>query len=157
MANRSVKTELVNMIMIENKSTARVLVLDRKISDWQGLTFPGGHVERGEPFYDSAVREAKEETGLAVKNLRSCGTVHWGNPKNGDCYLEYLYKTSDFYGVLKGTCEGDVLWMTREELESSDRLSPNFKFYLPMFFDNKYSELYFQWDGESYDSLPIYR
>ena len=112
------------MIMIENKSTGKVLVLDRRGS-WPGLTFPGGHVEKGEPFYDAAVREAKEETGLDVSDLRLCGIVHWGNRQNGDCYLEFLYKTSRFYGaLLPETVEGSIFWMSPEELKNSDRLSP---------------------------------
>ena len=154
---RITKAEIVNMIMIENKSTGKVLVLDRRGS-WPGLTFPGGHVEKGEPFLDAAVREAKEETGLDVSKLRSCGVVHWANKKTGDCYLEFLYKTSNFYGeLIGGTIEGDILWMTPDELKSSDRLSPNFELYLPMFFDNKYSELYFDWDGEGWNSKPEYK
>lgn len=121
------------MIMIENKSTGKVLVLDRRGS-WPGLTFPGGHVEKGEPFYDAAAREAKEETGLDVSDLRLCGVVHWGNKQNGDCYLEFLYKTSKFYGVLlPETVEGSITWMSPEELRNSERLSPNFSMYLPMF------------------------
>ena len=99
------------MIMIENKSPGKVLVLDRR-GLWPGLTFPGGHVEKGEPFYDAAAREAKEETGLDVSDLRLCGVVHWGNKQNGDCYLEFLYKTSKFYGVLlPETVEGSITWM----------------------------------------------
>jgi 8-oxo-dGTP diphosphatase len=145
------------MIMIENKSTGKVLVLDRKISSWAGLTFPGGHVEWGESFYDAAVREAKEETGLDVKNLTLCGVVNWANKRGGDRYLEFLYKTNDFYGVLsEGTIEGNVLWMTPEELKSSDRLSPNFDMYLPIFFGGKYKELYFRWDGKSWTAEPNY-
>ena len=61
---RKTTTEIVNMIMIENKSTGKILVLDRVASSWAGLTFPGGHVEWGESFLASAIREAKEETGL---------------------------------------------------------------------------------------------
>lgn len=155
---RTVRVEIVNMIMIENKSTGKVLVLDRKGS-WAGLTFPGGHVEHGESFYDSAIREAYEETGLEVKKLISCGVVHWANKTNGECYIEFLYKTSDFYGVLKeGTIEGNVFWMKKDELVKSERLSPNFKEYFPMFFDNnKYTELYFDWDGESWQAEPAYK
>jgi 8-oxo-dGTP diphosphatase len=63
------KIELTNMVMIEDKTTGKVLVQER-IKSWCGLTFPGGHVEEGESFVDSAVREVKEETGLDVKNLR---------------------------------------------------------------------------------------
>ena len=55
------KTEIVNMIMIENKSTGKVLVLDRRGS-WAGLTFPGGHVEKGEPFYSYSELHATEMT-----------------------------------------------------------------------------------------------
>ena len=69
--------------MIYNKSTGKVCVLDRE-KGWPGLTFPGGHTEWGESFYDSAVREAKEETGLDVSKLIPCGTVHWANKQSGE-------------------------------------------------------------------------
>lgn len=154
---RITRAEIVNMIMIENKRTGKVLVLDRRGS-WPGLTFPGGHVERGEAFVDAAIREAKEETGLDVSKLRCCGVVHWANKKTGDCYIEFLYKTSCFKGELIGeTAEGSICWMTPEELKNSDRLSSNFELYFPMFFDNKYSEMYFDWDGEGWNSEPEYK
>jgi 8-oxo-dGTP diphosphatase len=57
------------MVMIQNKHTGKVLVQDR-VKSWKGLSFPGGHVENGESFYDCAVREVKEETGLEVRDLK---------------------------------------------------------------------------------------
>lgn len=39
-----------------------------------GLTFPGGHIEKGESFVDSVIREVYEETGLTIENPRICGT-----------------------------------------------------------------------------------
>ncbi|MGN1094967.1 MAG: 8-oxo-dGTP diphosphatase [Eubacteriales bacterium] len=151
------RTEIVNMIMVENRSTKKVLVLDRTLSAWRGLTFPGGHVEWGESFYDAAIRETKEETGLDVKKLIPCGIVNWANKYNGERYIELLYKTHDFYGILtSGTREGSVLWMDAEELKRSDRLSQNFGLYLPMFFENKYSEMFFEWDGKSWTGVPKY-
>ena len=133
-----------------------VLVLDRAASDWPGLTFPGGHVEPGESFYESAVREAKEETGLSVKNLSLCGIVHWAS-ESGDRYIEYLYKTTDFTGkAIAGTREGSVKWMSRDELADSDHLSMNFDHYLPVFFGDKFTEAFFDWDGKSFTGVPKY-
>ena len=148
------KIKLYNMIMICRGD--EVLVLDRKKSDWAGLTFPGGHVEAGESFYESALREAREETGLDVKNLTLCGIVHWA-AKNGDRYIEYLYKTGDFSGdTVDGTSEGDIFWMRRDELLSSDKLSPNFEHYFPVFFGDKCAEAFFDWDGVSFEGTPKY-
>lgn len=148
------KIKLYNMIMICRGS--EVLVLDRAASDWPGLTFPGGHVEPGESFTASAIREAKEETGLDVKNVEPCGVVHWASP-DGDRYIEFLYKTTDFSGeTLDGTDEGRIFWMERAELEKSDRLSPNFEHYLPVFFGDGFTEAFFEWDGKSFDGVPKY-
>ena len=43
--NRRESVEFVNMCMIKNGD--KVLVQDRVSPDWPGITFPGGHVERG--------------------------------------------------------------------------------------------------------------
>lgn len=43
------KTELTNMCMIyDNKGN--ILVQDRVSKDWGGVTFPGGHIEKGVSF-----------------------------------------------------------------------------------------------------------
>lgn len=69
------ETELCNMCMVSD-SLGRVLVQDRlpkPTNPWSGLTFPGGHVEPGETVVASVIREVREETGLTVSDLRSCG------------------------------------------------------------------------------------
>ena len=48
--NRRETVEFVNMCMIYDGE--KVLVQERVKSDWPGITFPGGHVERGESFTD---------------------------------------------------------------------------------------------------------
>ena len=145
-----------NMTMVV-RADGKVLTLDRIKTDWPGLTFPGGKVEKGEGFTASAIREIKEETGLSVSSLIPCGVVHWADKTTGNRYVEFLYKALDFEGeLLAGTSEGNVFWMNPEELRASDRLSPNFGFYLPLFLDGGYCELFFDWDGVSWEAVPQY-
>ena len=87
------KLEITNMVMIQDIKTGKVVVQDR-VKNWCGISFPGGHAENGESIYDSAVREIKEETGLDIKNLKSCGFMFWFNNKTEDKYFTYFYKTT---------------------------------------------------------------
>jgi 8-oxo-dGTP diphosphatase len=49
----------------------KFLMLLRKGAHGGGTwSVPGGHVEFGETFEETAVREVEEETGLKIKNLR---------------------------------------------------------------------------------------
>jgi 8-oxo-dGTP diphosphatase len=149
-------TKFYNMTMVVN-AKGEVLVLDRAKTDWPGLTFPGGKVEPGESFAASAIREIKEETGLSLSSVIPCGTVHWADAKTGHRYIEFLYKSTSFTGELVGeTDEGRVFWMDPEKLRVSEKLSPNFEHYLPLFLDGGYSELFFEWDGFSWEGVPQY-
>lgn len=139
--------ELTNMVMIEDKSTGRVLVQER-VKSWKGLSFPGGHVEPGESLVDSAVREVREETGLDIRNLKSCGVIHWAHNRNFNRYIVFLYKTSDYSGeLLSETEEGRVFWVDPEELKAM-QLSENFEKYVPMFMADEFSEAYGSWNED---------
>lgn len=139
--SRSFDTEHTNMIMICDREKGAAVVIDRKIS-WRGISFPGGHVEPGESFYDSAVREAREETGLTVYDLKFCGVIHWHNVDSGKKYIVYTYKTDKYSGELvDGTDEGNVFFMDIEELKkkkNGNRIAE----YLPVFLDDGVSEAF---------------
>lgn len=47
--------------------------LDKVSGNYQGTTFPGGHVERNETFTESVIREVSEETGLVIEDPKLCG------------------------------------------------------------------------------------
>lgn len=139
------ETELTNMVMVRDKASGKVLVQQR-VKSWQGLSFPGGHVEEGESFVDSAIREIKEETGLEIRNLQPCGVIHWVHRERKNRYIVFLYKTEDFSGeLLQETEEGKVFWILPEEL-AMQNLSSNFGSYLPMFLTDGFSEAYGLWD-----------
>lgn len=70
--SRAEQAIFTNMCMIENEK-GQILIQDRQKADWPGVTFPGGHVEKGESFCASVIREVKEETGLVISNPVLCG------------------------------------------------------------------------------------
>ena len=72
---RSEPVELMNMCVLRRGS--KVLVQDRTDSNWPGVAFPGGHVEKGESFTDAVIREVQEETGLTISSPRLCGIKDW--------------------------------------------------------------------------------
>lgn len=146
------ETELTNMVMIQDSVTNKVIVQNR-VKKWHGIAFPGGHVKNGESIYDSAIREIKEETGLDIKNLKSCGFMQWYNNQTGDRYFTYFYKTFDFSGeVFDKTDEGEVFWASLDEIDKM-KLAPNFKEYLPMFLEDKYSEAFCSWNEDMRNEL----
>ena len=128
------ETELCNMCMITD-AQGRVLVQERlpkPSNPWSGLTFPGGHVEPGETVVASVIREVQEETGLTVSNLQNCGYIQWYNPIKQSQYFVFLFKTGTFSGELKDSVEGNVKWMTLEEMLAG-KLAPNMTQYLAVF------------------------
>ena len=73
---RTETVTLTNMCMVYDDA-GNVLVQDKVDKKWSGLTFPGGHIEKGESFVDSVIREVFEETGLTIEKPRICGTKDW--------------------------------------------------------------------------------
>ena len=112
---RTETVTLTNMCMVYDDA-GNVLVQDKVDKKWSGLTFPGGHIEKGESFVDSVIREVYEETGLTIEKPRICGTKDWLRD-DGSRYLVVFYKTNQFSGELKSSHEGEVKWMPLEEMK----------------------------------------
>ena len=104
---RTEMVELTNLCMI--KDGDKYLLQNRVKKDWQGYTFPGGHIEPGESIVQSAIREVKEETGLDVKHPKICGIKWWEVSKNKR-YVVLLFKTNEYCGSLQSSDEGKVFW-----------------------------------------------
>ena len=144
--DRSEKTVLTNMCMIYDDD-GNVLVQDSRDSDWGGITFPGGHVEKGESFTDAVIREVYEETGLTIETPQICGIKQWPED-DGSRYIVLFYKTSHFAGELKSSEEGEVYWTKLSRLKELP-LARGMELMLRVFLEDEVSEYYiYEEDGE---------
>ena len=136
---------LTNMCMIED-GQGRVLLQERT-GVWPGLAFPGGHVEPGESFVGSVIREVWEETGLTLERPRLCGIKQFPT-EDGRLYIGLYFKASHYSGQLRDSSEGRVLWMDRQLLPTSP-LSDGLLEALPVFEQDDLSEVYCRYvDGQ---------
>lgn len=136
------KVKMTNMCMIVNKETNQVLVQDR-IKNWSGITFPGGKLELGEAIVPSTIREVQEETGLTITNLQFCGIKDWYDYQKEERYIVFLLKTYDFTGTLiDETYEGKVFWVDIDKIKDY-KLSPDFEEMLGIF-QGKGTEFFYE-------------
>lgn len=131
------KVIITNMCMIYD-DCGRVLVQNRIASSWSGIAFPGGHTEKNEAITDSVIREIYEETGLTVSELQFCGIKEWF-PKDGERYIVFLYKTNCFKGKITSSDEGEVFWVTADELPKLN-LASGMKYTLEVFLNDNVNE-----------------
>lgn len=114
--SRSQNVILTNMCLIEDDRGRLVMqIRDPKRYAWSGAALPGGHIEPHESLVESVIREIKEETGLTIKHPQLVGMKHWYT-KDDERYLVFLYRTSEFEGNLRSSDEGEVKWVSRQEL-----------------------------------------
>ena len=136
------RTEVVtitNMCMVYDGT--KVLVQEKVDDDYCGVTFPGGHVEKGESFTDAVIREVFEETGLKIFSPMLCGIKDWSND-DGSRYMVLFYKTDKFEGTLTSSEEGEVCWMELEEMKKMN-LAGGMDKMLEVFLNDDLSEHFF--------------
>ena len=111
---REEKAVFTNMCMITD-GHGNVLVQDKLDPGFRGLTFPGGHVEPGESFVESVIREVHEETGLTIEDPVLCGIKQFPT-ESGARYVVLFFKASKYSGHIRSSEEGLVYWLPRSEL-----------------------------------------
>ena len=144
--SRPEKAIFTNMCMLYD-AHGNILVEERVKEDWRGIAFPGGHVEPGEAFTDSVVREVWEETGLKIEHPTLCGVKQF-HTEAGERYVVFLYKSDKFSGELSSSAEGRVFWIKREELKNYP-LALDFEVLVRVFEDDGLSEFFcYEEDGK---------
>ena len=138
--SRAEQVILTNLCMVYDRE-GNILVQDRKDPGWPGICFPGGHIEPGESFVESVIREVWEETGLTIENPILCGTKQFPT-RNGERYVVFFYKANRYHGELKSSDEGEVFWIPREDLNKYQMVE-DFLDMVKVFEDDDLSEFYY--------------
>jgi 8-oxo-dGTP diphosphatase len=90
----------------------------------------GGHIERGEDVMAAALREVREEAGLAPGNLRLSAVVHvdGGDPLLGVLFFVFTGRVEDT--TVRESPEGTLEWHSLANLPVS-QMAPDLPVILP--------------------------
>lgn len=141
--SRSEPVVLTNMCMVTD-GNGNVLVQNRKDPNWPGIVFPGGHVEPGESFVDSVIREVREETGITIRSPKLCGVKQF-RTREEERYVVFLFKADCFEGEVRSSDEGEAMWIPRADL-FKHRCVESFEDLVRIFEDDAISELFYDND-----------
>jgi len=120
-AEKKERQDVASVFIIDDKE--RVLIIlrsadsDKNPNVWE---VPGGHVDPEDKSYlDAAVREAREEVGLVVSNLRELETEEYHNR------IKHFFVTDQYKGTIRivknpttGIIEhSEYMWTALEDLK----------------------------------------
>ena len=109
-----------------DKATGRVLIT---ILGNGKFGMPGGHIENGETPDAAIRRELKEELSIEVLQL----TRHdfWKDPRGDRILLGYVGELNESEEIVVDGIEViDIIWASRNDIESGKVSVPSFKSYL---------------------------
>jgi 8-oxo-dGTP diphosphatase len=86
---------------------------DENHDKWIGI---GGKMEEGESPFDCILREAKEEIGATLEEVKYRGIVTFVSNIYGTEYM-HLFTANEFEGEIKPDCdEGRLEWVKKEDV-----------------------------------------
>ncbi len=148
------ETIVTTMCAIVNDRN-EALFIDR-CRHWNGLAFPGGHIEGAESIVECIKREILEETGLTLHSVQFRGWTHFYGENNRERYFVFHFYTRDFSGQTHTDCpEGRLIWIPLDRLHEHTFASGMTERF-PMFFGEDTQELYIQWNDQN-DRVRIQR
>ena len=105
--------------------------IDINKGKWLGV---GGKLENGETPEECLRREVREETGYELNSFGYRGLVIFNYNADEPLFM-YLYTSSDFNGIQKECDEGDLKWISKDEIFNL-KLWEGDKIFLKLLFEN---------------------
>ncbi len=140
MSIQSFPKQVVPLTLIYIRDGDRILLMKRaahKIfeSQWIGI---GGKVEADEDILASAQREAFEETGLTLTNLRLRGSIMILD-ETEEARQVFIFLSDRFEGALTEQIgEGSLAWHPISQLDELPQMVPNQNLFLPAILNDEH-------------------
>lgn len=137
MNNRNIEIALECFVKKDGKYLMLKRSADKKIlpNVWMA---PGGKLDFNEGLFACARREMKEETGLDISNIRVL-CFGFGHLEDLNLELFFFILEADYAGgeLVEHCPEGELQWLTLEEILSLDNLLAELKVTLPKVLINR--------------------
>ena len=150
MVTKMSKTSLTTLCYIEKDGKYLMMHRIKKKNDvnqekWVGI---GGHFEANESPEECLLREAKEETGLTLISYRFRGLVTFISDKWPTEYM-CLYTADGFDGEIGQCNEGELVWISKEEVMSLNLWEGDKIFFRLLNEDAPFFSLKLRYEGET--------
>lgn len=110
----------------------------------------GGKLEKGESPEDCARREILEETGLTVKTMDLKGIITFPEFTTDTDWHTYVFKVTDFEGVLVEDCvEGTLEWVPYDQVLSKPTWEGDYELFKWILDDVPFFSAKFTYDSHS--------
>jgi len=108
-----------NVCFIRDKKNNKVLLLKRSKGSMQNMfAGVGGKTNFEESPYESCSREAKEETGLDISEIKLRGVIKTILNGTNSFWILFVYTADKFSGELISCDEGELSWVDAEDIYS---------------------------------------
>lgn len=113
--------QMIPRTLVFIKKSDKYLMIQKKKRESFGfnkINGVGGHIEKGEEPYESAIREIKEETNLSVANMDLIAILFIDIYSSPGIQV-FIFKAEYSGGEISSSEEGGLKWMSFSEICSS--------------------------------------
>jgi len=113
------KITIGNVCFIKDSVNDKILLLKRAKEPMQNMyTGVGGKTDFGESINESCTREAKEETGLDISDVKLKGVIKTVLDGSSSSWVLFIYTTDKFDGEIIDCVEGELNWVPMADIFS---------------------------------------